>query len=147
MGTVNLWAIFPPRKSAFPRHCTLDPSVPINTIGGQASTGNRPTSWGPDRGRLTLPALLPRTRRHPPPPLRSAPRLLHRTASPEGHRPAIRLQLQHPARRDLRLSHAVSSRPSSPLFAAPRSGRPRRDHGVFCITPRKGIFQALPGRG
>jgi hypothetical protein len=102
-------------SAAFPRHRTLDPSAPINTIGGQASTGNRPTSWGPDRGRLTLPALLPRTHRHPPPPLRSAPRLLHRTASPEGHRPAIRLQLPHAARRDLRLSHAVSSRPSSPF--------------------------------
>src|SRR5512135_695132 len=40
---------FSPRfkdAAAFPRHRTLDPSAPINTIGGQASTGNRPTSGG-----------------------------------------------------------------------------------------------------
>ena len=47
----------------------LDPSVSINIIRGRKSTGNRPTSWGPDRGRFTLPALLPRTHRHAPPPL------------------------------------------------------------------------------
>ena len=47
----------------------LDTSVPINTIRGREITGNRPTSWGPDRGRFTLPALLPRTHRYAPPPL------------------------------------------------------------------------------
>src|SRR5512142_2865495 len=61
-------AIFPPPPTARERPALVS-STAIDTIGDGHSRRNPLTSRSPGRGRLLLPPLLPRARRHPPPTL------------------------------------------------------------------------------
>src|SRR3954454_2219829 len=128
---------------------TLVGSAAADAIGDRHPRRNPLTSRSPGRGRLLLPPLLPRARRHPPPTLRGVAGLLRPTPPPPGDRHPIRIYLQHPAPGGPPVPDPVPLGLATPLFASPCPGRPAHAPDPDPDMPAaadRGCLNLEPGR-